>query len=216
LLGIGIASWGTAAGAVGFHVAVAAIPGALPWPGPHPPLGASTIMGAIPGGALAAAAWAALRRDGVWTWLDALAGAAPLGQAIGRLGCLSAGCCYGKPTSSPLGMRLADLRGVVAVRYPAQLIASIADLTILAAILLLERHLARRGAQAPGTLFGAYLVLYGTMRFLLELLRATANPILAGMTWAQLVAVADLLVGAVICAAAARRRARRPKRSELY
>jgi phosphatidylglycerol---prolipoprotein diacylglyceryl transferase len=31
--------------------------------------------------------------------LDTSAVALPLGHAIGRLGCLAAGCCYGKPTS---------------------------------------------------------------------------------------------------------------------
>ncbi|RMF81361.1 MAG: hypothetical protein D6739_09295 [Nitrospirae bacterium] len=138
-------------------------------------------------------------------WLDALGGAAPLTQAIGRLGCLSAGCCYGRPTGSWLGMVLRDVHGVVARRYPTQLMASAADLGILAAVLLAERRLARRGRSVPGLLFALYLGLYGAKRFLLEFLRATASPLVAGLTWAQIAALAFVLAAASGAALALRR-----------
>jgi len=207
VLGIGVAAWGGVAGAFGLHAAVAAIPGTLPG-GPRTTLrSGSTILGAILGAGTAATAWAAARGERVGDWLDAAAGAAPLAQAIGRLGCLSAGCCYGRPTDSWLALRLPDTSGTVLPRYPAQLIASAADLGILAAVLLAERRLARRGRAAPGALFALYLALYAVKRFLLEFLRGTALPVLLGLTWAQLVA-AVLLAGAAAGGLAALRRAR--------
>ena len=40
----------------------------------------------------------------VWKVADLCAPGIALGQAIGRLGCFAAGCCYGKPTSQPWGL----------------------------------------------------------------------------------------------------------------
>ena len=39
----------------------------------------------------------------VWTTCDAFAPGIAVGQAVGRLGCLLAGCCYGRPTDVPWG-----------------------------------------------------------------------------------------------------------------
>ena len=38
-----------------------------------------------------------------WRTADAIAPGIAIGQAIGRLGCFSAGCCWGKPTSAAWG-----------------------------------------------------------------------------------------------------------------
>jgi phosphatidylglycerol:prolipoprotein diacylglycerol transferase len=40
--------------------------------------------------------------------LDLLAPAVALGHGIGRLGCFAAGCCYGKPTSLPWGVKFSS------------------------------------------------------------------------------------------------------------
>ncbi len=207
LLGIGIAAWAAAAGAFGLHALVASIPGTLPAVLRGAPLGGSTVLGAILGGTAATMVWARLSGHPTTSWLDAAAGAAPLAQAIGRLGCLSAGCCFGRPTGSWLALPLPDVAGTVAMRYPTQLMAAAGDLGILAAVLGLERGLARRGHTAPGLLFATYLGLYGTKRFLLEYLRGTAAPLLAGLTWAQLAAAA---LGTAGAAAALVTLARRP------
>jgi prolipoprotein diacylglyceryl transferase len=59
------------------------------------------FYGGLIGGALVA--WWYARRHGLagWSTADALAPGVVLGQAIGRLGCFAAGCCWGKPTSLP-------------------------------------------------------------------------------------------------------------------
>ena len=189
LLGMGVASWAGVAGAFGVHAVVAAIPSALPGPPRLTVWGGSTVLGAILGGSVMIALWARLRRDEVGVWLDALAGAAPLTQAIGRLGCLAAGCCFGKPSASWLALPLPDVTGTVLPRHPTQLLASAADLLILGVILRVERHFARRQEPPVGRLFALYLGLYGTKRFVLEFLRATASPLLLGLTWAQIAAI---------------------------
>src|SRR6476661_10317632 len=40
-----------------------------------------------------------------WKVADAFAPGVALGQAFGRQGCFSAGCCWGKPTSLPWGVQ---------------------------------------------------------------------------------------------------------------
>ncbi|MBR5151869.1 MAG: prolipoprotein diacylglyceryl transferase, partial [Elusimicrobiaceae bacterium] len=45
---------------------------------------------------------------------DFLIVAVPLGHALGRIGCFLAGCCYGKPTALPWGVRFTDPHALVA------------------------------------------------------------------------------------------------------
>jgi len=56
----------------------------------------------------------------VWKMTDILAPSVALGHAIGRLGCFSAGCCYGKPTSAPWGVTFTDpyAREIVGPHWP--------------------------------------------------------------------------------------------------
>src|SRR4026209_2713015 len=51
-----------------------------------------------------------IRRIGLplWTTTDVFAPGIALGHVVGRLGCLFAGCCYGKPTTAPWGIMLPD------------------------------------------------------------------------------------------------------------
>jgi phosphatidylglycerol:prolipoprotein diacylglycerol transferase len=117
--------------------------------------------------------------------------AIPLAQAIGRLGCLAAGCCYGKHTASWLGMCLPDANGVWMLRYPTQLMSSAANLLIFVGLLTFERYGTRRSAltatslvERPGRrgegwpfdgfLFLLYLSLFCFKRFSIEFLRGDA------------------------------------------
>ncbi|MBK8316716.1 MAG: prolipoprotein diacylglyceryl transferase [Acidobacteria bacterium] len=43
-----------------------------------------------------------------WRTADAFAPGIAIGQAIGRLGCFSAGCCWGKPTSAWCGVHFSE------------------------------------------------------------------------------------------------------------
>lgn len=92
---------------------------------------------------------------------DALAVALPVSQAIGRLGCFFAGCCYGTATSLPWAVHSHG-----AMRHPVVLYESALDL-VLAGVLYAARDVPR----TPGHLFRWYLVGYAAIRFSLESLR---------------------------------------------
>ena len=110
----------------------------------------------------------------VWTTCDAFAPGIALGQAVGRIGCLMAGCCYGAPTDLPWGVTFTDPLAASNTGapldvslHPTQLYESGAALAILGLLLLAER----RGPAPPGRTFWTYLLLYPTARLGIELFR---------------------------------------------
>jgi phosphatidylglycerol:prolipoprotein diacylglycerol transferase len=108
-----------------------------------------------------------------WKVFDAYAPGIALGLGIGRLGCFAAGCDYGKPTSSILGVVFTNpiasqVSGTpLGVRlHPTQLYETFACLAIFAVLMLLYRR-----KSFDGQIFAAYLGLYAAARFGLEFLR---------------------------------------------
>jgi phosphatidylglycerol:prolipoprotein diacylglycerol transferase len=103
---------------------------------------------------------------------DAFAPGIALGHTIGRLGCFSAGCCWGKPTTSWIGVkfteRASELTGVPidSALVPTQLIEAGANLLIFVALLWMTR---RRAFE--GQIIFAYLMLYSVVRFTIEFWR---------------------------------------------
>ncbi len=130
-------------------------------------------------GSTAMGAWAARRlKLPFWSASDYIGVALPLGHAIGRLGCLAAGCCYGKPTEvawavrlggSPLCVTPERLWGIPL--HPTQLYESVANALIAAAVWFILIPRIRKGKLAPGTGFLSYIVLYSVARFCIEFYR---------------------------------------------
>ena len=125
-------------------------------------------------GALPVAAWF-IRRYGLpfWQTGDALAPAVVLGQAIGRLGCFSAGCCYGRETGVPWAVTFRDAYAMrqVGTRvdvplHPTQIYESLACFLILAVLLWLSGR-----KRFHGQVLAAYLMLYAVARFTIEIYR---------------------------------------------
>ena len=117
-----------------------------------------------------------MRRHGmpVWTTCDAFAPGIAVGQAVGRLGCLLAGCCYGRPTDLPWGITFTNPLAAAnsgtplgVSLHPTQPYESLAALAIVGILLLVER----RGPLFPGFTFLTYLLAYGTARFAIEIFR---------------------------------------------
>jgi phosphatidylglycerol:prolipoprotein diacylglycerol transferase len=134
-------------------------------------------------GALLASVWYLRRhRLSFWQVGDALFPAVALGQAIGRLGCFSAGCCYGTRTDAPWSVTFTSetahqFVGVplgVAL-HPVQLYLAAADLLLFGGLLLLERR-----QRFEGQLTLAYLFGYALLRGVLEIWRGDERGFLPG------------------------------------
>lgn len=126
--------------------------------------------------------------------LDATAPGLFVGMAVGRLGCLFAGCCVGRPTASRWGIWSSD-RQVGTRRIPVQLMES-----TLAAILAVLSAVAVATSPAAGTglVLGAGFAAYLIGRQLLFPLRAAARVTTYGRVTTLVVACLALLVTLVM------------------
>ena len=120
-------------------------------------------------------------------------GALALGYAIGRIGCqLSGDGDYGVESDLPWAMAYPE--GTVPTNeevHPTPVYETV-SMGIVTVVLW---HL--RNRLAPGVVFGLYLVLAGSERFLVEFIRRN-DSVLAGLTLAQLVSLAMLALGAAV------------------
>jgi len=145
----------------------------------------------------------------------------PLAHAIGRLGCLSAGCCWGKPLSFTV------FGSHFSFTNPVPLYAILANLTIFFILSRIYNRIYIGGVvqkvasgvlsdqaglfirirewlawpfgliRNKGGVVGGYLVLYGTVRFLMEFIRT--NRIEAfGLTQPQLIMLIFIMTGTLI------------------
>jgi phosphatidylglycerol---prolipoprotein diacylglyceryl transferase len=121
---------------------------------------------------------------------DAFAPGIALGHSIGRLGCFSAGCCWGKPTSSWIGVRFtekaSELTGVPidSALVPTQLIEAGANLLIFLFLLWLWKRRAFHGQ-----VIAAYLAVYSVVRFTIEFWRDDPRGELLGLSTSQLISL---------------------------
>jgi len=124
--------------------------------------------------ALIASAWY-LRRAGLpgWRTADLCAPGIALGQAIGRLGCFSAGCCYGKPTGLPWGITFTSTYAYDNVGVPLNIPLHPTQLYESAGTLLLFLYLMVRLSRRhfAGQIILEYLILYSALRFVIEYFR---------------------------------------------
>ncbi len=134
---------------------------------------------------------------------DAFAPGLALGHAFGRVGCFSAGCCFGKPTShfwgvvftNPLAYSISGTPLNVRLE-PTQLFESAVELVIF---VILTWQFARK--KFDGQIFGLYLMLYGVARYFLEFIRDDPGrgSVFGGiMSGTQLIAICLVIGGGVI------------------
>jgi phosphatidylglycerol:prolipoprotein diacylglycerol transferase len=129
---------------------------------------------------------------------DAFAPGLALGNVIGRVGCLSAGCCWGKPTASWMGVQFTEkaheMIGVpigVAL-LPTQLFEAIANLAIFGALLLL-----RKQKSFDGQIILAFIMLYSLERFTVEFWRADPRGQVMNLSTAQFISALMLPVAMI-------------------
>jgi phosphatidylglycerol---prolipoprotein diacylglyceryl transferase len=111
----------------------------------------------------------------LWATFDVFAPGIALGHAVGRLGCLMAGCCYGLETHAPWAITFSDpFTGsyvgtpLGVPLHPTQLYETLAETAILLFLLWLERTRTRTFA---GRTFWTYILLYGLSRYIIEFFR---------------------------------------------
>ncbi len=173
--------------------------------------GGMNFFGGLAGGVVGAVIGIIRYRLPFWKSADMAVVALSIAHAIGRLGCTSAGCCYGKPFPvdgyTIPGIHLSDKfpffyvvfpPGAVAPPYmplyPTQLMEFIGLIFIFLLLLF-----AYRRKPFEGFVFSLYMLLYGVLRLSLELFRGVTPPISGiGLTWNQVVALLMIATSLVL------------------
>jgi len=127
-------------------------------------LGGLSFYGAFLGGLIALVVWCRFRKLPLLAFADLMAPYLALGYAIGRVGCLLNGCCYGKVSSVPWALPASSADNFL--RHPVQLYASLGGLIIF---LLLIRIRSKKPFEGFQLIMLA--LLYGVLRFTTEFFR---------------------------------------------
>jgi phosphatidylglycerol:prolipoprotein diacylglycerol transferase len=202
-----MAVWVLIAGLLGAKVLLVAVDWSYFGRNPRDVLSVFQSGGVFYGGLIAGilVAWRYARRYKLpgWQTADVLAPGVVLGQAIGRLGCFSAGCCWGKPTQLPWAVTFTDVYAARQVGtpmdtalHPSQLYESLAAFLIFLFLLWLAP---RKRFHGQVTL--VYVALYSAARFGLEFLRGDPDRgswLRGTVSTSQIIAVVLLLGVALI------------------
>jgi phosphatidylglycerol:prolipoprotein diacylglycerol transferase len=173
--------------------------------------GGMDFFGGLLGGILGAIGGMVIYRLPLWKTGDIAVLSLTLAHAIGRLGCTSAGCCYGQPfpvqdVNTP-GIHFANRfpffyivfpEGAVAPPYtplyPTQLMEFFGLIFIFLILILVYKK-----KPFDGFVFSMYMFLYGILRFFLEFYRGVTPPIPEiGLTWNQLVSIGMIVISPLL------------------
>lgn len=106
----------------------------------------------------------------LWKTMDVLVPGLTINHMWGRFGCLSAGCCYGKPTGSSYGIKLysdlvdKDLQGIPL--HPTQLYEAGALFILFLGLLWVYKH-----KKFDGQVVLTYFIAYPIIRSIIEVFR---------------------------------------------
>jgi phosphatidylglycerol:prolipoprotein diacylglycerol transferase len=159
------------------------------------------------------------RRKKIPTWptADLIAPALALGHGFGRIGCFSAGCCYGSECSLPWATVFksdyaADLTGVRlhTPLHPVQLYEAILNfLNFVILFIILKKK------KFDGQVFAFYIVNYSVIRFVTEYFRGDhaeniffirGGTPLSSLSYPQLFCLLGLIGGGVLAVVLKRRK----------
>ncbi|MBF0122091.1 MAG: prolipoprotein diacylglyceryl transferase [Candidatus Omnitrophica bacterium] len=127
------------------------------------------------------------KRVPFWKFLDVAAPYVALGHAIGRIGCLLNGCCYGKPAGWGIFFPVFGER-----LQPTQIYMSLGQLAIFFILRASQSRL-----RKDGQVFVLYLLLSAVERFLVEFVRAD-HVLYGGLSIFQYVCIGIIVLGLII------------------
>lgn len=144
------------------------------------------VYGGIIFGTLACYLYCRKKKQSFLRWADILLPGVALAQGLGRIGCFLAGCCYGRPTDSWLGVVFPphSMAPSGISLLPTQLFSSAGDLLLCAALLLFERK-----KHPDGSILALYLMFYSVGRFVIEFFRDDYRGFVGALSSSQFIAL---------------------------
>ena len=159
------------------------------------------VYGGILGGILASFVYCRIKKVMFVEYFDLVVPGLALAQGIGRIGCLFAGCCYGRETNAwyVITFSHSDIAPNGVKLIPTQIISSVGDFIICGLLLFYASKKPQTGRVAA-----AYLLLYGAGRFAVEILRNDYRGSIGALSTAQIISIMIVAAGAVLYVVAPR------------
>jgi phosphatidylglycerol:prolipoprotein diacylglycerol transferase len=148
------------------------------------------VWGAVLGGLAAIYIFCRVRKISFWLIGDIAAPGAILGQAVGRIGCLVNGCCYGLTCSLPFAVVYLNDNSYAPhgiPLYPTQLFHILWDIVGFIILWVLRKKL-----KTEGILFLLWLVIFAAGDFIIRFFRES-EPFLFNLPQAQIVDIIIML-----------------------
>lgn len=160
------------------------------------------VYGGIIGGVIGILLMCHIKRLDFWQYIDLAAPSMALAQGFGRIGCLLAGCCYGRETLSAFAITFHNSayapNGVPLV--PTQIISSALDFINAFVLIWLDNR-----KKCEGQTMALYLIFYSIGRFVLEFWRGDVIRGSVGtLSTSQFISIFTLILGIVIFVARTR------------
>ena len=160
------------------------------------------VYGGIIGGVIGIMIMCRVKKLDFWQYIDLTAPSMALAQGFGRIGCLLAGCCYGRPATSAFAITChnsAFAPNNIAL-VPTQIISSGLDFANAFVLLWLDRK-----KKCDGQIMALYLMFYSAGRFVLEYFRGDLERGSVGvLSTSQFISVFTFILGVVIFVARTR------------
>ncbi len=154
------------------------------------------VYGGIIGGVLGGYIYTRARHLPFLPWFDLCMPSIAVAQGMGRIGCLLAGCCYGRHYEGPLHITFtaSDFAPNGIPLYPTQIMSSLLNFAHALLLIGIARH-----KKWDGQVGASYLVFYSTGRFLMEFLRGDLERgFLGRLSTSQVIAIFILAAGAAM------------------
>lgn len=200
-----IAIWGVLGGVLGSKVLywIVELPSILEDPSILLDLGHGFVVyGGILGGILGGWLYCHVKKLNFLQYFDLVMPSVALAQGFGRIGCLLAGCCYGRETAGAFHIVFTQSQiapnGVPLI--PTQIISSAADFVHFAVLVWLAKRV-----KGDGQVAGFYLIFYSIGRSLIELLRDDPRGNVGGFSTSQFISLFILAVGIILVIVCGRR-----------
>ncbi len=179
--------------------------------------GGLALFGGLTAGAIAAIYTLRKRNGSFPMFTDAVAIGLPLAQAIGRFGNYFNQELFGTPTTLPWGLEIdlanrPDTYEAFETFHPTFLYEALWNLLITVPLIL---YLEKRDALVRGARFPVYMIVYGIIRFLTELVRTDTTFRLLGISRNGYVSLGAIIGGAILLYIIQKRAAAREPESDM-
>ncbi|MBF0118978.1 MAG: prolipoprotein diacylglyceryl transferase [Desulfobacterales bacterium] len=131
--------------------------------------GGLVFYGGFLGGLITGVLYLKKQKVSIWKTADILAPSLAIGHFFGRIGCLFAGCCYGKQCDLPWSITFKNPQSLAPIGislHPTQIYDAISNLIIFSFLLFFRRY-----KKFDGQIFWLYAMFYGIFRIIVEAFR---------------------------------------------